>query len=261
MTMQAGGETEGARIPDELQGSIPREVRLSGGGVVLAVVAVAMAVGALVSAILMSIAYQRQQREQQIRERDAVTVQAEVADVTVRRGDNPRRIVTYRYEAGGRLYTGRTSFGERAHRELEAGSRIAIGYVPSAPGTSWMIGHEPGGVPLVAIVLIPLGLVSGAAAMALGLRRQWILLMEGRPALARVIDQKRVHRDKHRAYQVTYEFQTLSGSTKTGSFEVGKNPPAVGTVVPIVYHPDNPRRTAKYPLTLVRPDRPRDGLR
>ena len=262
MTTKPTGEAPAAvRIPDELQGSIPRQVRLTRGGAALAVTAVVMAVGALVSAILMSIAYQRDQRERQVRSRDTVIVPAEVAAVRVTRGDHPKRVITYRYEAGGRLHTGTTSVGEKTHREVKAGSTIDVGYIPADPAASWMAGHEPGGMPLVAVVLVPIGLALGGVAMAMGLRRQWILMMEGRPALARITEYKKVHRDEHHAYSVRYQFKTLSGGTGTGSFEVGKNPPPVGTVVPIVYHRDNPRRTARYPLHLVRPERGRDRVR
>ncbi|PYR58752.1 MAG: hypothetical protein DMF85_09765, partial [Acidobacteria bacterium] len=45
-----------AAFPSELTGTVPRDVRLSASGIAVAVVVSLMAVGALVSAIVMSIA-------------------------------------------------------------------------------------------------------------------------------------------------------------------------------------------------------------
>jgi hypothetical protein len=225
---------------------------LTCGGVALAIVGVILLAGAVASAILLLITYDRQARQRQLRARDAVSAQAEVVNVRVRRGDHPQRILTYRYEVEGRLYSGTASFGERQHRDIVPGSLAEIGYVPSQPGESWMIGHEPSGLPLLLVPLVPAVLLVGAGAIAWGLRRQRMLLSEGRGALARVTGHTKVQRDKHRAFRVKYEFETLSGATSTGSFEVGKNPPPAGTLVPIVYHRDNPRWSARYPLQLVR---------
>jgi hypothetical protein len=66
---------------------------------------------------------------------------------------------------------------------------------------------------------------------------------------------KKVKKDQGKAYRVSYEFQTISGATKTSRCEVGKAPPVVGAVMPIVYHRDKPEWSARYPLQLVRPGR------
>ena len=254
-TIQATGDRTAIRIPDELLGSLPRHVRLTGWGIALAVLSVAMAAAALAAAILLSILYQQQDRQRQIRQRDGVAIQAEVVNVRLQGGDHPRRIVTYRYEVTGRLYSGAVSFGRKERLDITEGRLIPVAYVPLEPHASWMVGHEPKVFPLILIPLISIGLLAGAGAMALGLRRQWNLLSEGRPALATVLDHKKVHRDKHSVYRITYEFHTLNGARKTGAFDVGSKPPAVGTILPIVYHRDNPGRAAKYPLSLVRPAR------
>ena len=67
---------------------------------------------------------------------------------------------------------------------------------------------------------------------------------------------KKVSRDTGRAYKVSYEFQTLSGARHTSRCEMGKAP-ALGAVIPIVYHRDQPSWSAMYPLQLVRPARVR----
>ena len=113
----------------------------------------------------------------------------------------------------------------------------------------------PRGVPLWVIPLIPASLLVAVAGIARGLRRNWMLLSEGRAAQGRVISQKKVHRDKHTAYQITCEFRDLSGALHTMRYDVMKAPPAIGAELTIVYHRDDPRWHAVYPLRLVRPVR------
>jgi hypothetical protein len=92
-------------------------------------------------------------------------------------------------------------------------------------------------------------------AVARSVRRQWVLLTEGRVARARVIGTKKVRSDHGTRFRVSYEFQTLSGATQTSRCEVGKTPPQIGAVIPIVYHRDKPQWSAAYPFQLVRPGR------
>jgi hypothetical protein len=127
--------------------------------------------------------------------------------------------------------------------------------MPSHPEKSWMIGYGSASFPLWMIPLTVLSLLVTAAAIARGVRRQWILLSEGRVAQARVIGLKKVHKDKRTAYRVSYEFQTLSGARQESRCEVGKAPPPVGAVIAIVYHRDKPKWSAAYPMQLVRPGR------
>jgi hypothetical protein len=93
--MSPSAATANLRLPQELLGSVPRDVRLSGGGIAVASLAVAAGVGALLAAIVMSAIYVRTSAERQRRERDAVTAEARVVQIQARCGDGPCRIVTY----------------------------------------------------------------------------------------------------------------------------------------------------------------------
>ena len=242
-------------LPPELAGSVPRDVRLTMGGLVVASLAVAAAVGALVAGIVMTLVYLRASDDRQARERDGVEANAAVAQVLERRGDGPRRVVTYRYNVGGGSYTGRTALRNRDRRVFRPGVPIRIGFVPARPDRSWMIGYEPSGFPLWVIPLTVFSLALVAVALVWSVRRQWILLSEGRPARARVTALKRVSSDKGKRYRVTYEFQTLSGARQQSRCDIGKTPPAIGAIIPVVYHRDRPDWSATYPLQLVRPGR------
>jgi hypothetical protein len=247
-----------ATLPPELLGSVPREVRLTGGGIALLAVASAFAFAAPVAAIVMLIVNARMDLRRELRDRGSVSVEADVVDVTLRRGEHPRHVVTYRYEHDGRSYTARITLGEKDRRDVARGSSLRIEYLPSNPQESWIAGERPAGIPLWVLPLVALPLLVSAAAIGWSVRRQWILLSEGRAARARVVGVKNVLRDHHRAFRVSYEFRTLSGAKQTSRCEVSKPVPQIGTFIPIVYHRDQPAWSAKYPLQFVRP-RSRSG--
>lgn len=243
------------RVPSELSGGLPRAVRLSSRGLMLALVAAGLTAGAVASGILLSVAVARSNEERRLRERDGVPSEAEVVQITPRRGDTPGRL-TYRYVVGGRDYTGRARLRNRDRRSPGEGTRVAIGYVRSRPETSWLQGDEPRGLPPWVVPLTSLSLVAGAAAVARTLGRQRRLLADGRVAEARITKQTKVRKGR---YQVTYQFRALSGATLTLRLHVERAPPPVGAKVPVVYHRDRPEWSALYPLSLVRPERTRHG--
>jgi hypothetical protein len=251
--MSPSGATADLRLPQELLGSVPRDVRLTGGGIAVASLAVAAAVGALLAGIVMSAIYARASAERQLRERDAVTAEARVVQIQERRGDGPRRVVTYRYDVNGRGYTGRTSLRNSDRRPMTQGAAVRIAFVPSEPDRSWMIGYARTGFPLWVIPLTVFSLATTALALVWSLRRQWMLLSEGRVARAQVTALKKVSSDKGKRYRVTYEFQTISGARQRSRSDVSKAPPAIGATIPVVYHRDQPEWSATYPMPLVRP--------
>jgi len=251
MTSPSGAAAD-LRLPQELLGSLPRDVRLTGGGIAVASLAVAAAVGALMAGIVMSAIYVRASAERQLRERDAVTAEARVVQIQERRSDGPRRVVTYRYDVNGRGYTGRTALRNSDRRPMTQGAAVHIAFVPSEPERSWMIGYARTGFPLWLIPLTVFSLATTALALFWSLRRQW-MLSEGRVARAQVTALKRVSGHEGKRYRVTYEFQTISGARQHSRSDVGKAPPAIGATIPVLYHRDQPEWSATYPMQLVRP--------
>jgi hypothetical protein len=100
---------------------------------------------------------------------------------------------------------------------------------------------------------VALGLALAALLPWRTLRRQWMLLAEGRPATATVTRSKTVHSQHGRHYNVYYEFRTMSDSAASGRYSSRSSPPPVGTTIRVVYDPDNPQRSGRYPFSLVRP--------
>jgi hypothetical protein len=114
-------------------------------------------------------------------------------------------------------------------------------------------GDGPRGVPYWASPVVAIGLALSALARLYTLRRQWMLLSEGRGALARVTRSKKVRSRHGPRYVVYYEFRLMSGAVSSGHDTSTKSPPLDGTTICVVYDPDRPNRSARYPLALVRP--------
>jgi hypothetical protein len=94
-------------------------------------------------------------------------------------------------------------------------------------------------------------MVAVACPLAL-IRRQRRLLTYGRGAVAVITGVEKKRSDKGTYWKVHYEWTLLSGAKRTGHYKHGKKqPPAIGTTIPIVYDRDQPSHHSKYPLSLV----------
>jgi hypothetical protein len=239
-------------LPPELQTSTPRPVRLTAGGIAAAAMALACVAGGIFIAVWLSQQAGRDAARRERFEREAVTVEAEVTQVGPRQGKSGRHRVSYRYLAAGKLYDGRTSMSRNESRSLEPGSRIIVHYLPSDPGTSYA-GSDPGGTPYWVVPLLTLVFIGMAGFIAASIRKQRYLLMEGRPALARVIRKRRVGQHKRRS-RMQIEFNSLSGGRVEASYDENGAGPLEGSEVIIFYDRDKPSRVARFPMSLVKLD-------
>ena len=166
-------------------------------------------------------------------------------------GGDSRAVVEYQYTAGGQ-YTGRTDMRRRDAARLSEGSPVTVRYLPTEPETSWIPGHEPRRRAVwPAFVILPACFAAATVLVAL-FRRQSSLLSDGRGALARVTQLEKKASEYGTAWRVQYEWRLLSGAKRHGRYmHSGKEPPAVGATIPIVYDRDEPGRHSKYPLKLV----------
>jgi len=185
-------------------------------------------------------------------DRQGVSVEAEVLSVRIRRDEQRQRFVVYRYEVDGLPHRGSQTLRPKDLRPLVAGSPVTVRYVPGEPGRSWLLGYEPRGVPLTVVILGPAVLLFVAWLLTLKLRRDLQLLSEGRATEARVVGSKKVRYEESTGYKVEYEFRVLSGASRRAKLQTSNKPPAPGTIVTLLYHPDDDRHVAIYPLLLVR---------
>jgi hypothetical protein len=164
-------------------------------------------------------------------------------------GKDSRHMVSYRFAAGAAdEIDGRSSAPAAIWKGLVPGGSLPVRYVPGRPEINHPAEWESSGAPVwLAWVLFPI-LAGPAVAFFILIRRQSRLLSEGRPAPGKVTEVKRA--DK--AVIVKYEFSLLSGALMKGKSGGGRRPPGIGSVVCVIYDPDNPRRNAIYPMPLVK---------
>jgi hypothetical protein len=231
----------------------PRHVRLSGAGATVALLAILLVAGGMWAEVQLYRRAETSARYVALFDSERVLTGGQVLDVRRRGGRNSRRAtIAYAYAVDGREYTGSAAVRTFDRNELRKGSPVDVWYLPSHPAASWLNGDGPGVAPrwplavLVPCVLAALGLV-------FVLKRQSHLLTYGRPALATVRKVERKKSDKGSYWRVHYEWTVLSGATRSGRYpHHKKQPPAIGSTMPIVYDRDNPRRHSRYPLSLVR---------
>lgn len=240
-------------LPPELGASRPRDVRLTAGGKALLAVAVALFVASVGVGIGMSRAADRQVRQQRIFAAEGIDAHGDVVRLWRGSGKDQTRWVSYRYAVEGRTYEGRTKIGSSAWRALQVGATLPVRYVRSDPGWSRAAGVQPKAMPLWLPFVVG-GVLAIVGWLCAGLiRGQRRLLAEGR-AVPAIVTGRTLHRTQYGTQQsITYTFQLLSGATAEGRSGPSSKPPAVGSVICVLYDPDRPSRSALYPLQLVRP--------
>jgi len=86
--------------------------------------------------------------------------------------------------------------------------------------------------------------------------RERRLLAEGRAAVGLITGHSQMHRSSHGGEvgkSAYYQFAQMSGALAKGETSPSKKPPDIGSTICVLYDPENARRNARYPLSLVRP--------
>jgi hypothetical protein len=210
-----------------------------------------VAAGFAAGIILFSLASSQRREELHLRER-GVDVNATVTRLWISSGENPRRFVAFQFEAGGRRIDGRQQIPRAMWSTLTVGSAIPVRYDPTDPLVHVPFGGRRRTLDHWVAYAATLTLAALGALIALPIRSQRRLLVEGRPAPA-VVTTRRLNKSTHGSnYQIEYEFQLLNGAPRTGRSTGGKA--LEGQLIAVLYEPDNPARNAPYPLSLVRLD-------
>jgi hypothetical protein len=252
-------------IPPDLIRSCPRETTWTGLGWLSLVFVSVLVLGGLAFTVYAAIDSTRNKALDRQMAGEGRLVTGHVIRSVQIRGDHPRRIVDFDYRVDGATLRGRTEMGLRGTPEYKPGSEVSVTYLSSNPSTAWIVGHEPDGVPLIAILVILIGLLASAISILWRLLWARNLLAEGRPALARVTDVRRVHWRgaswrplgrvsmpmKHSRRMASLEFQLLSGATHVARAEVSGSPPPVGSTVVVLYDREKPNRVGIYPFRTV----------
>ncbi len=240
--------------PPRLAMSRPRPVQLTAGGRALVALAALLFVGSVGGGPMLL----REAREQAGAQRALADRGVMTAGEVTRlwpSGDNSRR-VRYRFVVDGRVYESTVRVSAARRRTLQVRSAIGVRYLPDDPEQN-DLGSTPG--PSLPIWL-PFVVATAAAAMGLlclfAIQWQRRLLTEGRAAPAIVTSHHRQHTTHGGTHaSLTYEFPLLNGATATGRSQISGKPPAVGSVICVVYDADRPTRSMVYPFSLVQPVR------
>ncbi|HEY2469304.1 MAG TPA: DUF3592 domain-containing protein [Terracidiphilus sp.] len=254
--MPADNSTEAWRISPELQQPIPRSVRLTGIGIVYCLSAVAFFLfGVGLSYRVVHDEFRRQATNASLARRlvtEGLETQATVTHLFTGMG----YVVNYQYSVDGRSYE-RGAFIAEAHwQSLQAGSPLAIRYLPSDPGHAYPDGDPPSSQNHWSIVLPMSGMILlfmfGFAAIFISpVLSQRRLLTRGQAARGIVTRCKEGGKGRRSGYFLYYDFSMPDGSQHQGKTFSGSQL-AQGSSVTLLYDPSRPRRNAIYPVETVR---------
>ena len=242
---------EGWAPPEGLNRSWPRPVSLTASGILLFVMSALLAMGGVVGGALLA----RQGRRQEAEAR-RMLAEGQVAEGVVTRlwrtgGKSDEHRVAYRFTVEGREHNGRATIRSGYWKSLRVGSPIPVRYLPSSPGRNYPSANPPRPVPLWLPMLLGTIGVGMGGLLPLTVRRQRHLLADGRPAPAVVTRYSRLQTEHGAQNIVYYEFALLGGGTCKGRASTNRRLP-VGSAICVLYDPDNPRRSAPYPMCLVK---------
>jgi hypothetical protein len=198
----------------------------------------------------------REARESRLLRVEGIETNALVTRLWRARGEGKQPWVAYRFTIQGRTYEREAKAPLQVWKNLRVGAELPVRYVASDPE----INQPPNINRRATPIWLPFA-VSGALAAA-GLLTMRVLqplrrlLSSGRAAPGLVVQHMAMERSTHgreRGRKFQYEFPLLSGAIARGVSGPSKNPPAIGSIICVLYDPDNPRKNAPYPLSLVRP--------
>ena len=257
MAMTTKDLSRSTEPPIEFWRSRPRDVQLSATGVFVTVLAVALLIGSVVLTVALSRKAATEARDRQLFQTTGVTTSAHVLRLWRESNDNKTPRVEYTYEANGRDFIGRSMLPLRRWQSLRPSDALDVRYLSSTPEQSVVVHAEPETLPRWLPVLLGL-LTAASGVLPLGaIQMQRRLLAEGRIARATVTKITKAHTSHGGSYRkVVFTYPTLSGSTIVAKASTSRKAPDVGTAIWVVYDPDNPKRSAMYPLQLVKVSRP-----
>ncbi len=232
--------------PPELQRSSPREVRQRAAGRALLVLAALCVLGAPVAGLLLYVKASADHAQRRQLMSRGVDGRAVVTRRWMRRGDHPRYFADYVYEAGSGALAGRIDMSRPRWERLEQGSVLPVRYLPADPRQHLVPGYEGDLMPLWLPYAVAGAMAAAGWLLTLPLKSESRLLTEGRPAPGVVL----AHRKAQHTTTIRYAFVTLSGTIAEGKMQAQKNPPAVGSLLTVVYEPDNVGNNRAYPFSL-----------
>lgn len=253
--MSAGNPSEVWRTPPELDQPLPRRVRLTGTGTircVFAAVCIAFGVGIASHAVRDEL---RREAANAALARSLAADGRETEATVTRLSTSLGHLVGYDYIVDGRSFS-RGAFITAEHwQSLQVGSPLAIRFLPSDPQKSYPESDSPTSETHWSMVLLLAGMAlffmfSFAYIQISPVLRGRRILASGRPARG-VVTRCGVSQGRGGGYVVNYDFSIPDGSQCQGR-KHSDSQLAEGSVITVLYDPDNPRRNARYPMQTVK---------
>ncbi len=236
------------RPPRDLEYSRPREIQLTWLGRILVGVAFALVLAGIAAGFaLYDNIYRNREQRGSILE-SGMDTEAYVTRRWTSGRDPVRYWVEYAYGVEGRTYEGRLSIGRKSWRSMQENGTLSVRYLRADPRIHFVRGFEAKLLPSWLPIPVAGSLFFIAWLLSKILSRQRRLLSEGRPAPAIVTKIARTQNGKI----AHYVFVEIGGGLVDGKSSPQKSPPAVGSIIDVIYEPDRERNNAIYPLSLVK---------
>jgi len=165
------------------------------------------------------------------------------------------RGVYYHYTLDGRNYDAYAAIASEHSHKLQVGSSLTVRYLPSDPAHAYPSRNPRSRAEDQLIVwLMPcllLGFPLTFATLQLSFVWPQHRLLAGGHASRAVVTRCRVSQGRSAGYVLYYEFPVPDSGLCQGKGSSGP-PLAEGSVVTVLYDPNNPRRNAPYPMDTVR---------
>jgi hypothetical protein len=238
------------RQPQELSGSRPREVGLTGRGKFMAGAACIMTFIGLTVGIVLYVKFSRDWEIHKQVVQSGVNTEAVITRHWISKDDKLPYHFEYEYQVEGKTYHGQCSVNYKSWPNLEKEGRIRARYLPADPAKHSTPGHDPE-LPKPWLAILFAGaffLWSGIVVRAIVLQYQ--VLAEGLCAPAVVVRIRRT--DKLWQKIAYYAFVGGNGALVKGKTGPRTSHPSLGTIINIVYKPEHEKQNAPYPASLVR---------
>jgi hypothetical protein len=227
--------------PDGLaNASLPRAVKFTGISWFVFAVAVLFVVGSGVMTWFVARKADRDRATAELLQREGIAVQGSITRKWRGGGRSNAHNVAYTYTAPDGVHSASARVTTSFYNRVAPGSAARVVYASSNPGVHQIEDSMATPAWLKYTVFLPFAVF---LVIPFVVWRQKSLLEYGMPAGAVV---ERVAPTKG-GWMITYQFLGASGDTVKGRCSVSVKPNA-GDTITVVYDPDRPKRSARYPL-------------
>jgi hypothetical protein len=247
------------KMPEELCGPVPRRVRATPAAAALFF----LALGLMAFGIILG-RFSFDQSRAQASWASRMAAEGQVTEAVVSRLSHAKSYyVEYKFILGNWEYRGSVTVDPQYWESLRFGSRIGVRYLPSDPMNN-CLSSSPLSVPTlrasVTNASLPVVFFGGLGCLTLVSLWGAVRFVAHARAVAATITGFETGRSRSGTITtVFYEFPVEGTESQRGKYTLvpGLEPPAAGSLICVLYHPKNPKRSQIYDDCLVTAAPPR----